>query len=61
MLASFYQNDIVDEDDISAWHKLPASNPPPTTEVSENMRKCWTVGGKLLEHLQADSESEDSE
>ncbi|KLO12608.1 nucleotide-diphospho-sugar transferase [Schizopora paradoxa] len=61
MLASFYQNDIVEDDDISAWHKLPASNPDATNEISENMRKCWTVGGKLLEHLEADSESEDED
>jgi len=61
ILASLYQNDVIDEDDISGWHKLPISNPNMQSEVGQNMRRCWTVGGKLLEHLEEDSESEDSE
>jgi len=61
MLASFYQTDVVDEDDISAWHKLPTSNPSTQDDFAQNMRKCLAVGGKLLKHLQEDSDSGDSE
>ncbi|TFY70380.1 hypothetical protein EVG20_g2649 [Dentipellis fragilis] len=69
ILAALYQNDIVEEDDIRGWHKLPESKgeglkPGP---VLENMQKSWIVGARMIhqfdeqESTDEDEDGEDSE
>jgi len=61
VLASFYQEDVVEEDDIRAWHKIPASKGSNASgEVAERMKRCWTIGSRMIEQFdeQEDSDSE---
>jgi translation initiation factor eIF-2B subunit epsilon len=62
-LASFYQDDIVEEDDIRAWHKLPTSRMSGTSALAENMNRTWSVGSRMLQQFdeQEDEDSEESE
>ncbi|KAF9053571.1 nucleotide-diphospho-sugar transferase [Hymenopellis radicata] len=66
ILASLYEQDIVDEEDIRAWHALPSakgSDLPPSTRA-DNVKKCWEVGKALLEQLddqESESEGEDDD
>ncbi|KAF8078040.1 nucleotide-diphospho-sugar transferase [Lyophyllum atratum] len=54
ILAALYQDDIVEEDDIRQWHKLPASkgdgvigNP----DEFENLKKCWSIGAHMIKQF----------
>lgn len=66
ILAALYQEDIVEEDDIRAWHKLPIAQgegrkPGPETE---NLQKCLTIGAHMIRQFdeqESDSEEEESE
>ncbi|KAL5529232.1 hypothetical protein ACEPAG_5217 [Sanghuangporus baumii] len=61
ILAALYQHDIVDEDDIRAWHALSEANGESHEGIAkENMHKCWLVGAKMIEQFdeQADSDSD---
>ena len=66
ILAALYQEDIVEEDDIRAWHKLPIARgegrkPGPETE---NLQKCLTIGAHMIRQFdeqESDSEEEESE
>ncbi|EEB91898.1 hypothetical protein MPER_09670, partial [Moniliophthora perniciosa FA553] len=50
LLSALYQSDIVEEDDIRAWHKLSTRGIP--DELSrENMMKCWAIGAKMIEQF----------
>ncbi|KAF8654077.1 hypothetical protein AX16_003610 [Volvariella volvacea WC 439] len=62
ILAVLYWNDIVEEDDIRAWHALPSSQgeggrPGPETE---NFKKCWASGAEIIKRLD-EQESDESE
>lgn len=58
VLAALYQGDIVDEDDIRAWHALPESK----GHDADNLRRCWTVGSRMIEQFdEQDDESSESE
>ncbi|KAJ3516892.1 hypothetical protein NLJ89_g845 [Agrocybe chaxingu] len=69
ILAALYQEDIVEEDDIRAWHALPASKGENEDEdnedeklavVAENIKKCWMIGMHMINQFNAqDSESEE--
>jgi translation initiation factor eIF-2B subunit epsilon len=66
ILAALYQTDIVEEDDIRAWHSLSTSKGedlPATVdaEVKENYRKTWIVGAQMIHQLDQQSSSEESE
>ncbi|TFK83474.1 nucleotide-diphospho-sugar transferase [Polyporus arcularius HHB13444] len=64
MLVALYQQDLVDEDDIRAWHKSPAAKGEgvkPGSPLAEGLQKCWEVGAKLLEQLSEESEEESEE
>ncbi|KAI0665130.1 nucleotide-diphospho-sugar transferase [Cubamyces menziesii] len=64
LLAAFYQQDLVDEDDIRAWHASPAARGEglkPGSPLVEGVRRCWAVGAKMIEQLASDSESESEE
>lgn len=64
ILGTFYNEDIVDEDDIQKWHLLPASRGVgmPDGLEAENVRKCWAIGKAMLASLAAqDSEDESGE
>ena len=62
-MAAFYQDDIVDEDDIRAWHASGAAKgqgvkPGP---VLEGVRYCWSVGKKMIEQFDAQESSEEED
>ncbi|PFH50667.1 hypothetical protein AMATHDRAFT_47693 [Amanita thiersii Skay4041] len=64
ILAALYQIDVVDEDDIRTWHKLPESRAedekPGTTR--ENMKKCWIIVSHMIQQFNAqESESEEDD
>jgi translation initiation factor eIF-2B subunit epsilon len=56
ILASLYQNDIVEEEEIYAWHRVPASR----GSGDEGMERTWSIGGQLIAQL-AEQDSDDSE
>ncbi|KIM49219.1 hypothetical protein M413DRAFT_438384 [Hebeloma cylindrosporum] len=55
ILAALYQEDIVEEDDIRAWHALEGSK---AGIDSDNMQKCWMIGTKMIEQFDAQESSE---
>lgn len=61
ILAALYQNDIVEEDDIRAWHALPSSKGTGTGAAAENMHRCWMVGTRMLEQFDEQDDESDSE
>lgn len=63
ILAALYQDDVVEEEDIRSWHALPASKgvglgPGPTTE---NIKKCWSVGARMIEQFDEQDSEEESD
>ncbi|RXW23845.1 hypothetical protein EST38_g1996 [Candolleomyces aberdarensis] len=67
ILAALYQMDIVEEDDIRAWHVLPTSQGSDLQpgEVKTNTGKMWIVGAHMIhqfdEQESDEDESEDEE
>jgi translation initiation factor eIF-2B subunit epsilon len=61
ILAALYQNDIVEEEDIRAWHALPVSRAEDHKPgvMAENMKKCWMIGSHMIQQL--DAQETDSE
>ena len=62
ILAALYQDDIVDEDDIRAWHVTAAARGTAVKPGSllDGIKHCWLVGQKMIEQFDAqDSESEE--
>jgi len=61
ILAALYQEDIVEEDHIRAWHLIPASKGEDLKDSAEteNFRKCWMIGSHMIHQFNAqDSETE---
>ncbi|KAI0375033.1 nucleotide-diphospho-sugar transferase [Pilatotrama ljubarskyi] len=64
VLAALYQQDLVEEDDIRAWHRSAAARGEglkPGSALAEGVRKCWAVGAKMIEQFDAESEEESTE
>ncbi|PPQ70755.1 hypothetical protein CVT25_000076 [Psilocybe cyanescens] len=64
ILAALYQEDIVEEDHIRAWHALPESKGADRKEGPEtdNFQKAWMIGSHMIQQFDAQaSESEESE
>ncbi|KAL4068016.1 nucleotide-diphospho-sugar transferase [Scleroderma yunnanense] len=61
-LAALYQEDIIEEDDIRAWHEKPASrgDNQMSTTLQENFKKCWNVGAHMIKQFD-EQESEESQ
>lgn len=63
ILATFYQEDLVDEDDIRAWHAKPAARGEGHVHKHgaslEGIKHCWNVGGKMIEQFNAQESSEE--
>ncbi|KAK1232011.1 translation initiation factor eIF-2B epsilon subunit, GEF [Marasmius sp. AFHP31] len=58
ILAALYQDDIVEEDDIRAWHRLSSSQ----GDGNEEMKKCWLIGGRMIEQFdEQESDDEDDD
>ncbi|KAH6918678.1 translation initiation factor eif-2b [Coprinopsis sp. MPI-PUGE-AT-0042] len=56
ILAALYQEDIVEEEDIYAWHRVPSSR----GSGDEGMERTWSIGGQLIAQLaEQDSDSEE--
>ncbi|KAI0341739.1 nucleotide-diphospho-sugar transferase [Trametopsis cervina] len=63
ILATLYQDDIVEEDDIRAWHAKPAAKGEGLKPgaLLDGVKHCWTVGGKMIEQFNAQESSEDED
>jgi len=62
ILAALYQEDIVEEDDIRAWHAKPESQGQSvkSTSLQENYKRCWIIGAHMIRQFDAsDDETED--
>ncbi|KAK2466994.1 hypothetical protein APHAL10511_001252 [Amanita phalloides] len=55
ILAALYQTDIVEEEDIRAWHALPTSKAEgrQAGPVTEKMRRCWVIGTHMIQQFDA--------
>ncbi|PPQ75415.1 hypothetical protein CVT24_012981 [Panaeolus cyanescens] len=61
ILAALYQADIVEEDDIRAWHGLAESqgSDRKTGVETDNFKKCWLIGTHMIQQFdEQDSETE---
>ncbi|KAJ7063206.1 nucleotide-diphospho-sugar transferase [Mycena amicta] len=61
ILADFYQTDIVTYEEMRTWHGSAAGR---EEGAAENVKRSWTVAGRLMEQidkLESESESEESE
>ncbi len=64
ILAALYQADIVEEEDLRAWHSSPSARGVGLTPgvQTDNIRKCWSIGTLLIQQIgQQDSGGEESE
>ena len=62
VLAAFYQEDVVEEDDIREWHKNPApKESSSSTDITENMKRCWNIGTRMIEQFDEQESETDSE
>ncbi|KAG6911456.1 hypothetical protein DXG01_014530 [Tephrocybe rancida] len=62
ILAAFYQDDIVEEDDIRKWHSLSASKGLTAKDGEiENMKKCWTIGTHMIKQFNEQESEDDSD
>ncbi|KAG6890454.1 hypothetical protein C0992_001501 [Termitomyces sp. T32_za158] len=64
ILAALYQDDIVDEDDIRKWHRLPIARGEGVKgkdDVLENLKKCWTIGTHMIKQFDEQESDEDSD
>ncbi|KAF8894552.1 nucleotide-diphospho-sugar transferase [Infundibulicybe gibba] len=60
ILAALYQDDIVEEDHIRAWHALPASRGQDKSGTeAENAKKCWMVGAHMIQQFDEQESDED--
>ena len=60
---SLYQNDVVEEDDIRAWHGLSQSKgiELPDGETKERTQKCWLVGAQMIHQFDEQESSSEEE
>lgn len=63
ILAALYQDDIVDEDDIRAWHGNPKSQGQDVKPASlqDNYNKCWVTGAHMIKQFDEQDSDEESE
>lgn len=63
ILAALYQDDIVDEDDIRAWHGNPKAQGQDVKPASlqENYNKCWVTGVHMIKQFDEQDSDEESE
>ncbi|KAI0035700.1 nucleotide-diphospho-sugar transferase [Vararia minispora EC-137] len=64
ILAALYQDDVVEEDDIRAWHAQPAAKGEGMYEGKhrDKVQKCWLVGARMIHQFdeqESDEETED--
>jgi len=63
ILAALYQDDIVDEDDIRAWHgnsKSQGQGIKPTS-LQDSYNKCWVTGAHMIKQFDEQDSDEESE
>jgi len=60
VLVAFYQSDIIDEDDLENWQRLPASKTGQGGSA-ENHKKFWVIGSRILQQLAEQESEEESE
>ncbi|KAI0928588.1 hypothetical protein AcW2_004551 [Taiwanofungus camphoratus] len=61
LLLALYQHDIVEEDDIRAWHARPAAHGAELKPgaLREGVEKCWTVGARMIAQFDEQESSEE--
>lgn len=63
ILAALYQDDIVDEDDIRAWHgnsKSQGQGIKPTS-LQDSYNRCWVTGAHMIKQFDEQDSDEESE
>jgi len=62
ILATLYQNDIVEEEDIRNWHAKPEAKGEglQVGNLLENVKKTWIIGARMI-HQFNEQESDDDE
>lgn len=63
ILAALYQDDIVDEDDIRAWHGRSKSQGQDVKPASlqDCYNKCWVTGAHMIKQFDEQDSDEESE
>jgi translation initiation factor eIF-2B subunit epsilon len=63
ILAALYQDDIVEEEDIRAWHAQASSKGVSLKPGAylDNIKKCWSVGARMIQQFDEQQSEEDSE
>ena len=62
ILATLYQDDIVEEDDIRKWHCNPESQGTNLGRgLAEKIHKCWVIGGRMIQQFDDEDSDEDDE
>ncbi|KAI6028776.1 nucleotide-diphospho-sugar transferase [Pisolithus orientalis] len=63
ILAALYQEDVVEEDDIRAWHKKPQScgDDQKSATLQNNFKKCWNAGAFMIKQFDEQESDEESD
>ena len=63
ILAALYQTDVVEEEDIKAWHARPSSQGADLEPGDEKVAfgKTWIVGAHMIHQLEEQESSEEDE
>lgn len=63
LLAAFYQEDIIEEEDIRTWHSnVESKGEGVDSGMAVNLARSWAIGSRMIEQFDAqDTESEESE
>ncbi|KAI0082729.1 hypothetical protein K474DRAFT_1654876 [Panus rudis PR-1116 ss-1] len=61
ILAALYQADLVEEDDIRAWHAKPEAQGKDLKDgaFAENVKRCWSVGTMMIQQFDDQESSEE--
>lgn len=58
LLGALYQEDIIEEEDVRAWHRKPESR---GKKGVPGMEKCWLVGSRMIEQFNAQDSGSESD
>ncbi|KAI6117666.1 nucleotide-diphospho-sugar transferase [Pisolithus croceorrhizus] len=63
ILAALYQEDVVEEEDIRAWHKRPQSrgDEQKSAALQNNFQKCWNAGAFMIKQFDEQESDEESD
>lgn len=61
LLAALYHEDIVEEEDVRAWHRKPESRGTTGGAIAAGMQKCWSIGSRMVEQFDAQDSDSDAD